>query len=238
MGVLVGFTVEQFRIRQPRIQEARNALRDLKLGMWVDDSIDFQRATFEEMLLAWRWRPAFDAGGDLVGLEFLGQKDGSDREFFETLAPYIESGAVVTCHSDYGSEFMRIAHGTVVYGDSGINQYTLRDFRVPQSKHADAAKALLAIPPDFWFECKDTAALSFDGLLKAWRWNPAYDQSGALIGLAYTGTGTGNESKVFDALGPFVEKGGVVERATEFHDLRCRFDGTTAQWETLRYKGP
>ena len=72
---------------------------------FVDDDFH-ERLSLKTILDAWRWSvtrsPAL-AGGDIIAIEFEGEKLGDDDLLFETLAPFVEDGSCIEMEGEDGS---------------------------------------------------------------------------------------------------------------------------------------
>lgn len=73
---------------------------------WVDMG-DFQMSkTIEGVLEAWRWEPEVDEKtGDVIGLEFHGEKLGDDEVLWKAIAPFVESGSFIEMHGEDGGQW-------------------------------------------------------------------------------------------------------------------------------------
>lgn len=69
---------------------------------WVDTNRALNAETLVEALKAWRWKPRIDEG-DIVGLEFSGEKLGDDFLLFQAIAPYVESGSFIEMRGEDGA---------------------------------------------------------------------------------------------------------------------------------------
>jgi len=67
---------------------------------WVDMD-DFRAAkTLDAQLMTWRWEA--EATGDIVGLDFRGEKLGDDEVLLKALAPFVESGSFIQMSGEDG----------------------------------------------------------------------------------------------------------------------------------------
>jgi hypothetical protein len=69
---------------------------------WVDTNRVLRAKTLEEALKAWRWAPRIDEG-DIVGLEFKGEKLGDDFTLFQAIAPFVEDGSFIEMRGEDGA---------------------------------------------------------------------------------------------------------------------------------------
>ena len=57
--------------------------------MWLP-CCDFNNVqSVEEMFKLWRWPVEFNEAGDIVSLDFVGEKSGDEDLLFATIAPYV-----------------------------------------------------------------------------------------------------------------------------------------------------
>lgn len=64
--------------------------------MWVYTDDVLQSNTLEEALEKIRYKSEYDKKGNIIDIEFTGEKLGDDDIFFNSLAPYVESGSFIT----------------------------------------------------------------------------------------------------------------------------------------------
>ncbi len=63
---------------------------------WVNMDALKQANCLEDALKAWRWDPTVDSEtGDIIDLEFCGEKLGDDAVLFNALAPFVEAGSFI-----------------------------------------------------------------------------------------------------------------------------------------------
>lgn len=120
MGYCISVRVMSFRIKDENKKAALKAMRGLKgqetcgdhfSFSWVD--ADFhQLGTLEEVLKAWRYYPKTDPEtGDIISLDFGGEKWGDDRLLFDTLAPYVEAGSKIEYLGEDGNKWRFVFDG-------------------------------------------------------------------------------------------------------------------------------
>lgn len=61
---------------------------------WVDNKF-YKLNTLQELMTAFRWEPTIDENGNIINVTFKGQKWGDDEQFFEAIAPYVETGSYI-----------------------------------------------------------------------------------------------------------------------------------------------
>lgn len=72
---------------------------------WVDTKTVLESKTIGEALAEIRYAPKYNDNGDICNVEFTGQKYGSERVFFNALAPYVESGSYIDFEGEDGFEW-------------------------------------------------------------------------------------------------------------------------------------
>lgn len=77
---------------------------------WVDTSDFTEAKTLEKALIAWRWEAdttkwISHTNGDIIALNFTGEKWGDDTMLFEAIAPYVESGSFIEMEGEDGSRW-------------------------------------------------------------------------------------------------------------------------------------
>lgn len=103
----------------PKVLEAIKALADNKEKMsggsyaygakkeswysWVDTSDFVDAGNVEKALKSWRWHPEFDTDGNVVSIEFWGEKLGDDKVLFEAIAPWVKSGSYIEMQGEDGT---------------------------------------------------------------------------------------------------------------------------------------
>lgn len=70
---------------------------------WVDSNF-FELNDLTAILKAWRWKPKFK-DGNIVGIEFTGEKLGSDKVLWEALAPFVTKGSFIIMKGEDGCKW-------------------------------------------------------------------------------------------------------------------------------------
>jgi hypothetical protein len=75
---------------------------------WMN-GVDFHSFhTFPDAMDAWRWPVQEDATnddetfGDIIGIEFTGEKMGDDEKLFAAIAPFVEKGSYIEMQGEEG----------------------------------------------------------------------------------------------------------------------------------------
>jgi hypothetical protein len=105
MGYWIEVNKVYFRLKAEKIPETIKAIKSLhgkepisdssgSHFSWVDNQF-YKLNTIQELMAEFRWKPTTGENGDLIDLEFTGQKLGDDEEFFDVIAPFVESGSYI-----------------------------------------------------------------------------------------------------------------------------------------------
>ena len=62
---------------------------------WVDNDEIKNAKNLGDICKAFRWEPEYDKNGDIVSLNFCGEKYGDEDCLFEAIAPYIKNGSFI-----------------------------------------------------------------------------------------------------------------------------------------------
>jgi len=62
---------------------------------WVNMSEIKRAKSLIDILNAFRWTPEIDDKGDIINVNFEGEKLGDDKILFDAIAPYVESGSYI-----------------------------------------------------------------------------------------------------------------------------------------------
>jgi hypothetical protein len=123
MGYYMNQRASKFRIPKDKIPLALAAVRALlandaamgggswgpngkveKWFAWVDMAGFANADTLEKALTAWRWVGFVDdATGDLISLDFNGEKLGDDATLLEALAPFVDDGSYIEMSGEEGT---------------------------------------------------------------------------------------------------------------------------------------
>ena len=113
MGYFIEQTDSNFIIKKENFKDALNNLKavftpdkmtciDYLQGeeyphfSWVDTNTVLDSETLEEALVEIRYNPIFNDSGDIINVEFLGQKYGDEEIFFTALAPFVEKDSYIS----------------------------------------------------------------------------------------------------------------------------------------------
>lgn len=56
----------------------------------------------EELLEEFAYCPENDGRDNIIGLEFTGEKLGSEKNMFNIIAPFVKNGSFIEMHDEYG----------------------------------------------------------------------------------------------------------------------------------------
>lgn len=95
----------QFTIKKENFQRAFEALKKAALRSWIDESyLSDPKATLKDALECCRWTPLCHAEtGDIINLEFTGEKLGDEDLLFQAIAPFVEAGSYITVYGEEDS---------------------------------------------------------------------------------------------------------------------------------------
>ena len=51
--------------------------------------------TFEEVMEEWRWKTVKNENGDIIDIDFIGEKIGDDNLLFSKIAPFVKEGSFI-----------------------------------------------------------------------------------------------------------------------------------------------
>jgi hypothetical protein len=109
MGTSMYLYADRFRIKAEDKEKALEKIKELmkdpnasrggynyeegRVFSWLHNSNPEKWSSLEEALTEWRFKPETNDNGDIVGLEFTGQKVGDEKQMFKRIAPYVQQGS-------------------------------------------------------------------------------------------------------------------------------------------------
>jgi len=101
----MGYCIEQrdskFFIDKKYFNEALVAVKSLAGKKMYDD--DYLNAdSLADAIGEWRWDVTIDTSGNIVDIEFLGEKLGDDKILFDVLAPFVKTGSYIEIQGEDG----------------------------------------------------------------------------------------------------------------------------------------
>lgn len=70
---------------------------------WIDPEVFAGAMDLADVLSAWRWTPEFDESGDIVSIEFTGDKIGDEDILFGAIAPFVAAQSYIQVACDDGA---------------------------------------------------------------------------------------------------------------------------------------
>ena len=107
------------------VKAIKEAFKDQQFG-WVRAELVQNCKSIFDILAECRWDVDIDIGGNIVGIEFTGEKLGDDIEtLFNAIAPYVQAGSYIQMSGEEGEQWkyvfdgasMREVQGRVVFDD-------------------------------------------------------------------------------------------------------------------------
>ena len=95
MGYRIYIREVDLRIRKENFDAALSAVKAAFSSSWTEH-LD----TFEEAMSDFGYAPEYDEDGNIDGFEFIGEKLRNDREFWDTVAPFVEEGCYLEVEGD------------------------------------------------------------------------------------------------------------------------------------------
>jgi hypothetical protein len=140
MGYYMNQQSAEFKIKKTKVAKALAAIQALaktpermgggsstgeKWYSWVDMKELADAKTLPDALVAWRWSGFINDAGDLVEIDFDGEKLGDDAILLEAIAPFVEKGSYIEMEGEEGCHWkwcfdgktMTEKQGRVVYED-------------------------------------------------------------------------------------------------------------------------
>ena len=93
---------------------------------WVDTETFLKAQHIEDALHEWRWKAEFGDNGDIVSIDFIGEKLGDCTIMFNAIAPYVEDESFIEmCGEDgyvwrwvFAEGIVKELAGRTVFNDS------------------------------------------------------------------------------------------------------------------------
>lgn len=86
---------------------------------FIETSDLLKASSLEEALRRWRWLSEADADGNIVSIEFVGEKLGDDEVLFSAVAPYVQEDSYVQMVGEDGTVWRWFFHENTVRKDIG-----------------------------------------------------------------------------------------------------------------------
>ena len=133
MGYHIQTMDKQFYIKNEDKSAALQAIKDLnkkeqELGhggtyyngkhtrhfSWVNSETVNEAKTLEDALCEWRWEPETDSDGNIVDIEFTGQKIGDEEYLFEAIASFVKEDSFIEFRGEDGEMWCLQFHGGMI----------------------------------------------------------------------------------------------------------------------------
>ena len=103
MGYYITVSESKFKIKVENLESAFKACKEKLTGQyhWVDTEYTLNTNNIVEYLNEWRWCIEIE-DGNIIDIEFDGEKLGDDEELFKVLAPFVESGSYIEISGEDG----------------------------------------------------------------------------------------------------------------------------------------
>ena len=117
MGYCMTIEDQEFLIKKKNMAGALAAIKAI-VGegrfSWVNAKEYQDAETLEDALMAWRWPPYMNKSanpkGEIVNLEFDGEKSGDEDILFRAIAPFVESGSFIEMRGEDGCQWRWLFH--------------------------------------------------------------------------------------------------------------------------------
>lgn len=131
MGYCIEQTDSNFIIKKENFRDALNNLKavftpdkmtcidyiggnELPHFSWVYTDMVLDAETLEEALEEIRYDPIFNDNGDIINVEFIGEKYGDEEIFFTALAPFVEKDSYISFEGEDGCKWTWYFNGKEV----------------------------------------------------------------------------------------------------------------------------
>jgi hypothetical protein len=101
MGYCMSLQDSKFFIKEENKEDVLSAVKDLVSSKsdnyfsWVVSSNALRATNLVEMFDEWRWGVYEDEFGNIINIDFTGEKIGDDEVLFQTIAKYVEQGSFI-----------------------------------------------------------------------------------------------------------------------------------------------
>lgn len=89
---------------------------------WVDDDF-YEKESFPEILSCWHWDAELDEAGNLVDLEFSGEKRGDDEILFNAIAPFVADNSYIRMEGEDSEKWEWLFQGGVLKNGYGREEF-------------------------------------------------------------------------------------------------------------------
>ena len=123
MGYQIQVQGQRIRIKQANFEAAMKALIAIEAGGFT--SSPEAATSLEDLLTRWRWQPRIlmekdppvkgSKVGDIVYLDFTGEKMAEEEDMFRAIAPWIEPGCFVEISGEEDARWRWVFNGKTMY---------------------------------------------------------------------------------------------------------------------------
>ena len=117
MGYCMTIEDQEFLIKKKNMAGALAAIKAISgesIFSWINAKECQGADTLEDALMAWRWPPYMNKSanpkGEIVNLEFDGEKSGDEDILFRAIAPFVESGSFIEMRGEDGCRWRWLFH--------------------------------------------------------------------------------------------------------------------------------
>ena len=127
MGYCMDQRDSDFHVARENVADMAKAVRAIE-GQFAWVSNRHNAGTVEGLFRAWRWEIQRDDGGDVVGINFCGEKLGDDPILFEAIAPYVQDGSYIEMQGEDGALWRWSFTDGKVVEQEGVVDFTPTDY--------------------------------------------------------------------------------------------------------------
>jgi hypothetical protein len=128
----------------PKVMAAIRALPDGHYS-WVGDFRELP--SLDAVLREWRWMPEYNTDGDIVRLNFEGEKAGDEDTLFRVLAPFVKAGSYIEMQGEDGARWRWEFDGTRVLENYALTSWAMPNVDWPLLRKQKATMVQMTLPP-------------------------------------------------------------------------------------------
>ena len=81
---------------------------------WVSISEVKKTQSLDQAMYEWRYQLGYDDGGNVIGIDFCGEKLGDEALMFKAIAPFVKDGSFIEMHGEDGAMWRwKFVNGTM-----------------------------------------------------------------------------------------------------------------------------
>lgn len=142
MGYYISQRAAKFKILATKFEDARKAILTLKGEetitdgggphfSWVTDGW-YERKTLVGMLGCWRWEAPLDEEGNILDMNFMGEKAADDELLFQKIAPFVENGSYIEMQGEQGEVWRWIFEDGVLHEREAVIDFSSEMDHAPE----------------------------------------------------------------------------------------------------------